>query len=101
MAFNPFHRFRKHKKAVFAGLTIMCMFVFVLQFGKGDAVSRLMEAFGSGKNRGDYVITLNGKKLYQGDLEKLGRRRKAANDYVLDVLNLSANDAFAKAGDQL
>ena len=35
MAFNPFHSFRKHQKVIFAVMTIICMFVFVLQFGRG------------------------------------------------------------------
>ena len=58
MAFNPFHRFRKHQKVFFAALTIVCMFVFVLQFGTGDAIQRMLAWFGSGQ-RGVAFVRLS------------------------------------------
>ena len=86
MAFNPFHRFRKHQKTYFAVLTIICMFVFVLQFGRGDAIERLMGLFGASRARGDYVTTLNGAKIYTSELERLGRRREIANKFVRGLM---------------
>jgi hypothetical protein len=82
MAFNPFHRFRKHQKVFFAALTIVCMFVFVLQFGTGDAIQRMLAWFGSGRGRGTLVATLYGKKVYEADLEEVLARRKLANNFL-------------------
>jgi hypothetical protein len=84
MAFNPFHRFRKHQKVFFAALTIVCMFVFVLQFGAGaDPISRMLAWFGAGRNRGALVTTLYGKKVYENDLEEVLARRRLANNFMI------------------
>jgi hypothetical protein len=82
MAFNPFHYFRKHQKAIFAVVTIVIMFVFILQFGRGDAFERMLGFVGAGKNRGPVVVTLNGTKVRELELEKIARLRKAANDFI-------------------
>ncbi len=80
MAFNPFHSFRKHQKAIFAVLTIMCMLVFVLQFGRGDMFERMAGLFGSSRGKGDVVATLYGKKVTTGELTgPKGAPRAAAN----------------------
>ena len=71
MAFNPFHAFRKHQKVWFAGLTIVCMIVFILQFGSGDIFQRLMGHGSQGK--GDKLTTLYGRDVYQSDLTRLGQ----------------------------
>ncbi len=93
MAFNPFHRFRKHQKVFFAALTIVCMFVFVLQFGAGDAIQRMLAWFGSDRGRGALVTELKtkvrfagrdyGKKVYETDLEEVKARRNLANNFML------------------
>jgi hypothetical protein len=83
MAFNPFHRFRKHQKVFFAALTIVCMFVFVLQFGTGDAIQRMLAWFGQGRGRGALVTTLYGKKIYEADLEETLRQRRLANNFMI------------------
>ena len=36
MAFNPFDVFRRNQRILFAGMTVVIMFTFVLSFGKGD-----------------------------------------------------------------
>src|SRR5947209_14746518 len=100
MAFNPFHRFRKHRRAVFAVLTIICMFVFVLQFGRGDAIERLLRLFGASRARGEYVTTLHGVKFHVSDLEKLSRRREIANTFMRGVLEQAREAAFKDAGAQ-
>src|SRR5262249_55448181 len=86
MAFNPFHAFRKHQKAFFAVLTIVCMLVFVLQFGAGDPFTRLMRAFGAGRGRGAAVTTLYKKTVTEGDLDQLGQRRQAVTEFMLSVV---------------
>src|SRR4051794_30575079 len=102
MAFNPFHRFRKHQKAFFAVLTIICMFVFVLQigFGRADPLTRLMDAFGAGRMRGEYVITLNSRKIYERDLTRAERGRQAANMYLRGVMELARESSFQEAMQQ-
>jgi hypothetical protein len=83
MAFNPFHRFRKHQKVYFAILTIVCMLVFVLQFGAGDPFQRLLGWIGMGRNRGEKVTALYGKSVYQRDLDELKRQRVLASDFLV------------------
>jgi hypothetical protein len=109
MAFNPFHRFRKHQKAIFAVLAIICMFVFILQFasGRGDPLNRMIERFGLGRARGDMVTTLYGKKVHEGDLQTLTQQRQAASDFLQFVSEQAHSDAlrensaiFTKGDDQ-
>jgi hypothetical protein len=83
MAFHPFHWFRKHQKAFFAVLTIVCMIVFILQFGAGDITGRFMSWFGAGKNKGQLVAKVYGDKVYQNDLAEQLRRRNLANQFLL------------------
>lgn len=92
MAFNPFHRFRKHQKVVFAGLILMCMFVFILSIGSGrsDPITQLMERFGAGRQRGQLVTTLYGSKYYESDLERLSRRRQAADEFLRFAMQQAA-----------
>src|SRR5271166_3716361 len=80
MAFNPFHRFRKHQKAIFAVLTIVCMFVFILSFGPGDIFSN---AFRRARERGELVTTLYGRKVYMQDVSMLLAQRKMVNEFIL------------------
>ena len=84
MAFNPFHSFRKHQKVIFAVLTIICMFVFILTgfAGKADPLSNLLGMFG-GKHQGDKVATLYGRDLYQSDITRLAQRRALVNQIYI------------------
>ncbi len=82
MAFNPFHRFRKHQKAFFAVLTIICMITFVFQFGAGDPFTRIMNWFGYYGHKGDVVATLYGDKVYQRDMDILNRQRRLAQEFL-------------------
>lgn len=103
MAFNPFHRFRKHQKVFFAALTIVCMFVFVLQFGAGDAIQRMLAWFGSDRGRGALVTELKtkvhyagkdfGKKVYETDLEEVRARRNLADRFMI-IAALRGQAAF-------
>ncbi len=82
MAFNPFSWFRKHQKVIFAVVTIVIMFVFILQFGQGDAFQRMLGIFGASRASGEVVTTLNGSKVREGDLDNLRRRRKVASNFM-------------------
>jgi hypothetical protein len=82
MAFHPFHMFRRHQKKWLAGITIMCMFIFILQFGRGDALDRMMSFFGASRIKKTTVATVYGKKVTDYDLDDLRRKRELANTIV-------------------
>jgi hypothetical protein len=82
MAFNPFHGFRKHQKKFMALLTVMCMIIFVFQFGAGDVFSRVLSWFHFWGVKGDYVTTLYGDKVTDHDLDRLRRHRKLAQEFM-------------------
>ena len=82
MAFNPFSWFRKHQKLFFAGLVLICMFVFILQFGKGDALTQMMSWIsGRGSGKGPVVASVHGSKVTVGDLDELLAKRRAADRF--------------------
>jgi hypothetical protein len=89
MAFNPLHFFRKRKKTLLAGLTIMCMVLFVLSSGtKGDIFN--LGLFGGGHRNDPQVkqpdgndFLFNGKKLYASDLSKAFEERRLAASYLM------------------
>ncbi len=90
MAFNPFHSFRKHQKVFFAILTIVCMFVFILQFGKGDITSWFL---GGSQGRGEKVVTLYGRDLYTNDVTDIAKSRQLANEFIFTALNAAQKGA--------
>jgi hypothetical protein len=89
MAFNPFNWFRKHQKVFFAGLTILCMIVFIGQFGAGDVFTRALAMFGGSRSGGPVVISLYGKKVREGDIQRMTLHRKMANDFLLIMVERS------------
>jgi hypothetical protein len=95
MALHPFQTFRRNQKTMLAALTIMCMFIFILQFGKGDALDRLASWFGGGRLRGTDVATVNGKKVTDADLAKLHAQRELA-ETIVTVLTARAHGALLK-----
>jgi hypothetical protein len=98
MAFNPFHTFRKHQKVIFAILTIICMIVFILQFGSGDVFSRFGIGHG-GQGKGEKVVALYGRDVYSGDIEHTLQSRKLANELVLQALSTGEKTASKELND--
>jgi hypothetical protein len=98
MAFNPFSAFRKHQKVIFAVLTILCMVVFIFQFGRGDIFERLLGRAG-GQGKGDKVVTLYGRDVTTGDLELIKQSRQAANDVIVAALGAAEQKAVKDIGD--
>lgn len=82
MALHPFQTFRKNRRTLMAGLVIMCMFIFILQFGKGDPLDQMMTFFGAGRSRTTDVATVYGKKVTDADLDALRKQRELANTIV-------------------
>jgi hypothetical protein len=89
MAFNPFHRFRKHQKAFFAVMLIVCMITFIFSFGRGDFFQWALGKIRIRRAQGDLVTTLYKSKVYEDDLDHLARRRKLANQFMLSSVRLS------------
>jgi hypothetical protein len=97
MAFNPFHGFRKYRKVMFALLTIICMFVFILSGASGT----FSELF-TGKGRGSSlkVGSAFGKTIYAQDLEFLRTQREVANFFIVQALvraTINTKRDFAEA----
>src|SRR5260370_27366647 len=87
MASSPFRVFRKHQKAIFAGLTILCMVTFVMCAGIGQG-SNIFESFGvvcGAGNRADVVATLYGKDIGAREIQELRNQRKLASLYMDSV----------------
>jgi hypothetical protein len=85
MAFNPFNVFRRNQKVLFALLTIVVMFMFVLSSGLGggaDFFDWLPRVIGSRARSGDVLATIDGQKIYESDLQRIQTKRTLANQYM-------------------
>lgn len=85
MAFNPFNVFRRNQKVLFALLTVVVMFMFVLSSGLGggaDFFDWLPRVIGSRARSGDVLATIDGSKVYESDLQRLQTKRTLANQYM-------------------
>src|SRR5437879_4919851 len=85
MAYNPFNIFRRNQKAIFAVVTVFIMFTFVLSSGLGggaDFFDWFPQWLGGKARKGEHVCTLDGTKVYQGDLDRLNRDRVLANRFM-------------------
>jgi hypothetical protein len=98
MAFNPFRAFRKHQKALFAALTIMCMFVFVLSGASG--FFQEWQSWLGGRGGYPELASIYGKSLTNQDLSLLQNQRELANAFMtraITVANLNAGQAVQQA----
>ena len=85
MAYNPFNIFRRNQKAIFAVVTVFIMFTFVLSSGLGggaDFFDWLPRWLGQKSQKGDVMCSIDGSKVYSGELEKLRFNRVMANRYM-------------------
>jgi hypothetical protein len=101
MAFNPFNFFRKNQKILFALLTIMVMFMFVLSSGLGrsDFFQWFPEWLGQQRGaRGETVALVNGRKLTTGQLAELSQLRVKANEFM-SAMAARASENIAKTID--
>lgn len=84
MAYNPFNIFRRNQRALFAVITVFIMFTFVLSSGLGggaDFFDWLPAWLGKNK-KGEHICTIDGDKVYEGDLSKLRFRRVMASRFM-------------------
>src|SRR3954447_23607148 len=103
MAFNPFNVFRRNQRALFAVVTVFIMFTFVLSSGLGGGADFFDWLPGwLGKNKkGQQLCTIDGTKVYQGDVEKLRRKRFMANKYMELAAHVSLSQLDASLSEQM
>lgn len=98
MAFNPFDVFRRNQKILFAILTVIVMFMFVLSSGvggRGDFFDWLPRWLGSKKRSGEVLAVVNGSKVYQSEVYRIQQRRILANQYMSEA-GIRASQGLAK-----
>src|SRR5581483_1042996 len=102
MAFNPFAKFRKHQKVVFAGLTIMCMLTFVLMgsfsSGGGDFFYEMQRILVGGMRKNE-VAKLYGNGISIDELMRLQTQRLMAERFMAEA-NQMAFDAIRRDVEQ-
>lgn len=101
MAFNPFNVFRRNQKILFALLTVMVMFMFVLSFGQGDFFSSVPKWLGSTRHSGELIAVVDGTKVYESDLSRLNTRRQLANQYMAAAATRAAENLRKSVADGL
>src|SRR5258708_31761773 len=85
MAFNPFHSVRQDSKVRFGGLTVVCMFTFVLSSGLGgggDFFDQARAWFGGRSHKGNVIATMYGDKVYDPEVANVMQQRRIANFFV-------------------
>ena len=88
MAYNPFSIFRRNQKAIFAVVTVVIMFMFVLSSGmtgKADFFNWLPEWVRGKAKKGDALCVLDGDRIYPRDLEVLRRQRMMASKFMIEA----------------
>src|SRR5262245_60405339 len=93
MAFNPFHKFRKHKKAIFAALTIFCMFSFVACSGlsSGGDMASWLTSLVMGRAKQVDLATIDGTEVTHQGLYQTEIKRKAASQFMMEATNTVIN----------
>ena len=94
MAFNPFHAFRKYQKTLFAALTIICMFTFVLSSGisgSGGEFFTEMAMLVGVRSREPEAASLFGKKIDRRDFILLREQRVVANQFMDAAISLAVD----------
>ncbi len=82
MAFNPFDVFRRNQRILFAVLTVVVMFMFVLSFGQGDFFSMVPQWLAARQKTGEVLAVVDGSKVYSSEVGDTDARRQMANQYM-------------------
>jgi hypothetical protein len=106
MAYNPFNIFRRNQKAIFAVVTVIIMFVFVLSSGLSggaDFFDWLPRWLAGKSKKGEVVCKIDGEKIYaselSGNVGGLQNKRVMANRFMLGAAK-EAYSALAQFEDQ-
>jgi len=94
MAYNPFNIFRRNQKAIFAVITVIIMFMFVLSSGltgKADFFNWLPDWI-RGKKKGDALCELDGSRIFEGELRNIRFQRVVANKFLALASSVSAQN---------
>ncbi len=100
MAYNPFDFFRKHQKVLFAVVTVIIMFVFVLQAGVsggGDFFQAFPRWIAKFQTHGEPMAVIDGGTVKASQVADVGGDRGLANGYMLQANTRSLAAAAAKA----
>lgn len=96
MPFNFYRLSEKQRKAMFAGLTLLCMVTFILtgsMTGRGDFFDWLQTAFG-GEGRIPQVATVYGNRVDQLEIQTLREQRLLANEYMMVLTQLARSQIY-------
>lgn len=94
MAYNPFNIFRRNQKAIFAVITVIIMFVFVMSSGLGgnaDFFNWLPQWLGS-KRGGEALCKLDGSKVTDRELTQLRFQRVMASRFMIYSADITMNN---------
>ncbi len=95
MAYNPFNIFRRNQKAIFAVVTVVIMFMFVLSSGmtgKADFFNWLPEWVRGKTKTGDALCSIDGDRVFPRDIEALRFQRVVANKFLMYASREAANN---------
>lgn len=89
MAFHPLRTFQKNRKFWMASILLVCMVTFVLCTGLqgGDFGDWLMRLIGG--NKGELLVSIDGKAYYRSDLDDVKVRRDIANEFMRKATDLA------------
>ena len=104
MAFNPFNIFRRNQRIIFAVITIIMMFTFVLSSGLGggaDFFDWLPNWIGSKTRKGEVFCTIDGRNFTESDVRAIRMQRMIANKYMSYAAEQAVDNLRAAVGTSL
>jgi hypothetical protein len=84
----PFEVFRRHQRKLLAIFAILAMFGFVVS----DSLPRLLSSSAGGRDQ--QVVKLNGRWIYQSDLNEMATERSIANQFVARLMPYFGDKPF-------
>lgn len=94
MAFNPFDVFRRNQRIIFAVMTVVIMFMFVLSSGlggKSDFFDMIPSLVARKVQTGEVLAVVGGSKVHESEISKLATNRVLANEYMANAALVSTN----------
>ena len=94
MAFNPFDVFRRNQRILFAILTVVIMFMFVLSSGIGgraDFFDWLPAVLARKAKSGEDLATVDGDSVTTSVLREISDNRVLANEYMANSAVIATN----------